>query len=71
LRGIAKTNLNGGIYHPGRRYELPKKMEVGVAFLELNEEKNDVHRVTVKYVVEVFHLSLSIPILVLFLSAHL
>jgi hypothetical protein len=52
LRGLAKTNLNGGIYHPGRRYELPKKMEVGVAFLELVEEKNGEHRVTVKDVAE-------------------
>jgi hypothetical protein len=50
-RGMAKTNANGGIYHPGWRYELPKKMEVRVAYLELVEENGE-HRMTVKDVLE-------------------
>jgi hypothetical protein len=50
LRGVSKPNANGGIFHPGRRYELPKKMEVGVAFLELVEEKGGARHVSVKNV---------------------
>ena len=50
IEGFTLTNTNGGMYHPGRRYDLPKKMEVGVAYLELLAEKGDT--TTIKDVAE-------------------
>ena len=51
LKGHPRFNANGGIYHPGRRYELRRKMEVGIAYLELVEEQG-IQNVSIQAVAE-------------------
>ena len=41
LRGDPKYNKNGGVFFPGKRYELDKKMEVGIVYLRLVAEVGD------------------------------
>jgi hypothetical protein len=35
IHGLVLRNQNGGYYHPGTLYDLPKKMEVADIYLDL------------------------------------